>query len=102
MFAPVSVRRRKISSGSNGDSTRRSITTNAASSAAAAASTATVRVPPQPYRGACEIAYTSSTSPPVPVRPPNASNRRRVVVSRLSGTIRGASSSAATAIGTFR
>ena len=57
---------------------RLSITRNATSRAAAAASTAIVRVAPQPYCGAWEIASTSSTSPPVPVIAPAASNRRRV------------------------
>ena len=101
-FAPASVRSRKIDSGSTGSFARASITRNAASSAADAASTATVRVAPQPYCGAWEIASTSSTSPPVPAIAPSASNRRRVVASRLSGTIRGASASAAIPIGTFR
>ena len=39
-----------------------------------------VRVAPQPYCGACEIASTSRTSPPVPAIAPSASNRRPAVV----------------------
>ena len=82
--------------------TRRSISRNATSSATAPASTAIVRVSPQPYCGAWEIAATSSTSPPVPASAPAASNLRRTVSSRLSGTIRGANSSATAPIGTLR
>ena len=101
-FAPLSVRSRKIDSGNTGAWTRRSTTTNATSSAADAASTPIVLVAPQPYCGACEIAYTSATSPPVPTIAPTASNRRCAVSSRLFGTMRGASASAAVPIGTFR
>jgi hypothetical protein len=102
VLAPASVRSRKIDSGSTGCSARRSITPNAASRAADAASTATVLVALQPYCGAWEMASTRATSPPVPATAPARSNRRRVVASRLSGTIRGVSASAAAPIGTFR
>jgi hypothetical protein len=101
-FEPASVRSRKIDSGKSGDCTRLSIITKATSRAAAAASKARVLVAPQPYWGAWEMASTSSTRPPVLAIAPATSKRRRSVVSRLSGTIRGASSNAAAPIGTFK
>ena len=101
-FAPESVRSRKIESGRTGSLARFSITTNATSRATDAASRTIVLVAPQPYCGACEIASTSSTSPPVPASAPAMSKRRRTLASRLSGTIRGARSSAVIPIGTFR
>src|SRR5919204_560450 len=101
-FAAATDGIRKIRSGISGDSTRVSTTRNAASSRAEPASRATVRVVDQPICGAFEIAYTSISSAPVTVTAPNASKRRRAPTSRLSGTIRRASSNAATPIGTLR
>jgi hypothetical protein len=83
-LAPASVRSRKIDSGKTGDSTRSSITRKAASRVADAASSASVRVAPQPYCGAWEIASTSSTSPAVLTIAPDTSKRRRSVLPAYS------------------
>jgi hypothetical protein len=80
---------------------RLSITMNATSSATAPTSTPIVREASQPYCGACEIPSTSNTRPAVPASAPSASNRRREVVRRLSGTTLGVSASAVSPIGTF-
>jgi hypothetical protein len=101
-FAAATVRRRKMRSGISGASTRVSMTRNVARTTTDAASSDTVRVVDQPTCGAVEIAYTSSSSAPVTVTAPSASNRRRTASSRLSGTIRRASSSETAPIGTFR
>ena len=102
-FAPASVRSRKIDSGSNGDSTRLSIT----------------RKRDEQRRGRREQRERPRGAPAVLRRlgdrvdeqhqPAGARDRpepRRTAgascASRLSGTIRGASSSAVAPIGTFR
>ena len=72
-FEPVSVRSRKIRSGSSGAFERSSITTKATMSATEAASSATVSVVPQPCCAACVIPYTSSINPPVIDAAPAAS-----------------------------
>ena len=89
-------------SGKSGASTRASTARKTTRSAADEASSTTVRGDDQPTWGAFEIAYTSSSSAPVTVTAPSASKRRRAPTSRLSGTMRGASSSAARPIGTLR
>ena len=73
MFAPASVRMRKIRNGTSGFATRSSVTTKAASSAALTASRPIVRTVAQPTCGAFEIAYTNTASPPVTVRAPSGS-----------------------------
>ena len=56
MFAPATVRTRKIENGINGCFARASIARNATSSAAETTRRTIVQLDPQPWSGACEIA----------------------------------------------
>ena len=89
MFAPTSVRSRKIDSGIAASRDRASQTTKPASRTSDAAKKANVSAEPQPYLFACVIAYTSVTRPPVTSAAPGRS-KLRAFASRLSSSSIGA------------
>ena len=72
-FDPATLPSRNSRNGSNGAETRVSATRNRTNNAAPPASMATVRKAVHPATGACEIAYTSTSSEAVTDTAPKAS-----------------------------
>src|SRR6266699_331188 len=101
MLDAVSVRSRKICSGSSGAFERASITTKETTSAAEAASSPIVGPVPQPCWVARVRAYTSSTRPPVIVAAPATSKLRCRRSARLSRSRHGVSASTIAPVGTL-
>src|SRR2546423_519299 len=100
-LAPGSTGRLKIDSGTSGSRVRDSITMKAAISARLTAPRPRVSGEVQPTFWALTSTNTIPARPPVTVKAPARSNPVRLPVGAPSGSTRGASSAAATPIGTL-